>query len=138
MISPIVAAAFCMQPRPVLTPRQQDQGAVLNQALPEFIAMRALAMRFRSVLRGDSIIAFDRWIRDANTSGIYAMRRFSITLQHHLVAVRNALLTQWSNGQTEGQINRHQNADRALYGRADVILFRARMLPLPTFLLHQP
>ena len=83
-------------------------------------------------------MAFDRWIRDANTSGIYAMRRFSTTLQHHLVAVRNALLTQWSNGQIEGQINRHQNADRALYGRADVILFRARMLPLPTFLLHQP
>jgi transposase len=36
----------------------------------------------------------------------------------------------WSNGQTEGQINRLKTPKRAMYGRAGVELLRARMMPL--------
>ena len=36
----------------------------------------------------------------------------------------------WSNGQTEGQINRLKTLKRAMYGRAGVELLRARMMPL--------
>jgi transposase len=46
-------------------------------------------------------------------------------------AVRNALTESWSNGQTEGQINRLKVLKRAMYGRASTELLRARMLPVP-------
>jgi hypothetical protein len=36
----------------------------------------------------------------------------------------------WSNGQTEGQINKLKTLKRAMYGRAGVDLLRARMMPL--------
>jgi transposase len=36
----------------------------------------------------------------------------------------------WSNGQTEGHINRLKTLKRAMYGRASTELLRARMLPL--------
>ena len=36
----------------------------------------------------------------------------------------------WSNGQTEGQINRLKTLKRAMYGRAGVELLCARMTPL--------
>jgi hypothetical protein len=36
----------------------------------------------------------------------------------------------WSNGQTEGQINKLKTLKRAMYGRANVDLLRARMMPL--------
>jgi transposase len=36
----------------------------------------------------------------------------------------------WSNGQTEGHINRLKTLKRAMYGRAGAELLRARMLPL--------
>lgn len=36
----------------------------------------------------------------------------------------------WSNGQTEGQINRLKTLKRAMYGRAGAELLRARMLPI--------
>jgi transposase len=47
-------------------------------------------------------------------------------------AIRNAILEPWSNGQTEGQINRVKTLKHAMYGRAGAELLRARMLPLHT------
>jgi hypothetical protein len=41
-------------------------------------------------------------------------------------AVRNAVTERWSNGQTEGQINRLKTLKRAMYGRARPELLRAR------------
>jgi len=42
----------------------------------------------------------------------------------------------WSNGQTEGQINRLKTLGRAMYGRAGTELLRARMLPLHLPMQH--
>ena len=41
-----------------------------------------------------------------------------------------AMSEPWSNGQTEGQINRLKTLKRAMYGRAGVELLRVRMMPL--------
>jgi transposase len=43
----------------------------------------------------------------------------------------------WSNGQTEGQINRFKTLKRSMYGRASIELLRARMLPLQDSDLHR-
>jgi transposase len=74
VISPIVAAALCIKPRGLLTPRQAEQVDVLKQALPIFVCMRSLAMRFRGLLRGNDPDVLDDWIRDAMSSGIYPCR----------------------------------------------------------------
>jgi transposase len=50
-------------------------------------------------------------------------------LQSDLDAVTNALTLPWSNGQTEGQISRLKTLKRSMYGRAEVELLRARVLP---------
>jgi transposase len=99
--------------------------------------MRQLAMRFRGLLRGGTAEALDVWLHDARTSGIYGMRRFARTLRQDIEAVRNAVLECWSNGQTEGQINRLKTLKRAMYGRAGVGLLRARMAPLQDTGLHR-
>jgi transposase len=44
--------------------------------------------------------------------------------------VKNAITKGWSNGQTEGPINRLKTLKRSMYGHAGVELLRARMLPL--------
>lgn len=43
-------------------------------------------------------------------------------------AVVAALSSEWSNGQTEGQINRLKMIKRQMYGRANFDLLRARAL----------
>jgi len=62
--------------------------------------------------------------------GPYAMHRFARAVHQDIDAVRNAVLEPWSNGQTEGQVNRLKTIKRAMYGRAGIELLRARMIPL--------
>jgi hypothetical protein len=129
-ISPLTAAALCVKPRGQMTARQIVNVDALKAASAEFTTMRALAMRFRGLLRGGTAERLDIWLNDARASGIYGMRRFARTLRQDIEAVRNAVREPWSNGQTEGQINRLKMLKRAMYGRAGVDLLRARMLPL--------
>jgi hypothetical protein len=129
-ISPLVAAALCIKPRRQMTARQIVNVDALKAASAEFTTMRGLAMRFRGLLRGGTVEKLDVWLKDARRSGIYGMQRFARALRHDIEAVRNAVLEPWSNGQTEGQINRLKTLKRAMYGRAGVDLLRARLMPL--------
>ena len=129
-ISPHVAAALCIKPRRQMTERQIVNVDALKAASAEFATMRHLAMRFRGLLRGGTVEKLDVWLKDARRSGIYGMQRFARALRHDIEAVRNAVLEPWSNGQTEGQINRLKTLKRAMYGRAGVDLLRARLMPL--------
>jgi transposase len=99
--------------------------------------MRHLAMRFRGLLRGGTAEKLDGWISDARRSGIYGMQRFARALRHDIEAVRSAVLETWSNGQTEGHVNRLKTLKRAMYGRAGVGLLRARLMQLHNQVLHQ-
>jgi transposase len=69
------------------------------------------------------------WIRTATLSGIGPMVRFACGLKKDFNAVIAAVETSWSNGQTEGQINRLKAIKRQMYGRAGFQLLRARALP---------
>ena len=128
-ISPIVAAALCIKPRGLLTANQAAKVDAMKKDWPEFAAMRRLAMRFRGLLKSKSVGKLSIWLKDAQMSGLYAIQRFARTLQRDIDAVRNAVTELWSNGQTEGQINRLKSLKRTMYGRAGPELLRARLLP---------
>ena len=130
-ISPITAAFLCVKPRGQMTPSQIANLNALKAASTDFVVMRQLALRLRGLLRGGTTEKLDVWLSDAHRSDIHGMRRFARTVKQDLEAVRNAVLEPWSNGQTEGQINRLKTLKRAMYGRAGVDLLRARMLLLP-------
>ena len=105
-ISPIVAAALCIKPRALLTSSQAAKIDALKGEWPEFAAMRQLAMRFRGMLRSKKVSKLGAWLKAADQSGLYAIQRFACILRRDFAAVRNAVTEPWSNGQTEGQINR--------------------------------
>ncbi|MCB8884094.1 transposase [Acidisoma cellulosilytica] len=63
-------------------------------------------MQFRGILRAKEPNRLDGWMNEAHRSGLYGLRRFALTLQNDIAAVRNAIRERWSNGQVEGQINR--------------------------------
>jgi transposase len=136
-ISPLTAAALCVKPRGQMTSRQLTVVDALKVGSEEFTTMRQLAMRFRGLFRGGSLEKLDEWLRDAFSCGIYSMRRFAKTLRQDKSAVQNAVTDPWSNGQTEGQINRLKTLKRSMYGRASIELLRARMLPLQEYDLHR-
>jgi len=99
--------------------------------------MRHLAILFQSLLRCRDETKLGQWLDDAKACGIPAIVNFARTLMIDLQAVRNVVVEPWSNGQTEGQINRLKTLKRAMFGRANVELLRARLLPIDDIFDHQ-
>ena len=97
----------------MLTPSQAAKVAALKEALPSFVIMRQLAMRFRGLLRGADPGKLGPWLDDAQHSGVRPMQQIARVLSRDIEAVRNAIAEQWSSGQAEGQINRLKALKRA-------------------------
>jgi transposase len=75
--------------------------------------------------------ALDAWLTDSEQSGIYSLLTFALGLRQDMAAIRAALETAWSNGQTEGQVTRLKLIKRQMYGRAKFDLLRLRVIHPP-------
>ena len=89
---------------------------------------RSLAVRFLTLVRERDSEALEPWLQDAERSTIKELCSFARGLRRDAAAVRAALTTNWSNGQTEGQINRLKMIKRTMYGRASIALLKQRVL----------
>lgn len=90
-----------------------------------------LVQEFATMVRQHNVQAFDPWLRSCETSSIQACQLFAQSLTRGYDAVRAALSTDWSNGQTEGQIHRLKLLKRQIYGRANLDLLRIRVCYKP-------
>lgn len=88
----------------------------------------ALANDFQAMIRDRRFETFEGWLAQCHALQIGAFERFAETLAQDGAAVRAALQTDWSNGQTEGQVNRLKLLKRQMYGRASLDLLRRRVL----------
>jgi transposase len=71
---------------------------------------------------------FDAWLERAASSTLPAFHSFGASLRRDYAAVKAGLSLIWSNGQTEGQVNRLKFVKRQMYGRANLDLLRLRVL----------
>ncbi len=104
----------------------------------EAAIVAALARRFTELARAccagsrdraeAPLEALEAWLRDARACGVPAVGTFAAGLEQDGAAVRAALTTPWSNGQTEGQVTRLKLLKRQSYGRAGFDLLRRRVL----------
>lgn len=78
--------------------------------------------------RGDE---WEAWGTDVQQSGVKELRAFAKGLRKDAAAVRAGLSLSWSNGPTEGFVNRLKVLKRQAYGRAGVDFLRHRILPPP-------
>ena len=69
----------------------------------------------------------DGWLKEAETSKVPVMRRFSAGLRKDLSAVRVGLTETWSNGLVEEFVHKLKLLKRQGYGRAGFDLLKARM-----------
>jgi len=131
-------------PRQVLTPRtaawtvlrRAEKRSVESQALLTGVRGRSpvlneavkLAEAFIALVRGRKAAQFDAWLHQAEHSVVPPLQRFAKRLRADYEAVRAALSLDWSNGQTEGQINRLKTIKRQMYGRANLDLLERRFL----------
>jgi transposase len=90
--------------------------------------VRSLTRQFLGVMHRRRLKEFDRWLKRVEPCGVKEMRGFATSLRSDLPAVRAAFTLPWSNGQTEGQVDRLKFLKRQMYGRASVELLRLRVL----------
>lgn len=99
--------------------------ARVEAALPALARARALTDRFTDMVRNGKQEALMSWLDAAEES---VLASFARGLRKDHAAVAAALTEPWSNGQTEGQINRLKTLKRQMYGRASIDLLKARIM----------
>jgi len=100
----------------------------LLEADEELQTVKTLADEFIRIVGTRDQAALDAWMQQVDDSGVGEFRQFACVLRRDLAAVEAALTYEWSNGQTEGQINRLKLLKRQMYGRASLSLLRRRFL----------
>jgi transposase len=87
-----------------------------------------LARGFLALVRQRDHTALGPWVEQAEQSELPELRGFGVGLRRDWAAVSAGLELPWSNGQTEGQVNRLKLLKRQMYGRATFAFLRHRFL----------
>jgi len=87
-----------------------------------------LAEAFIALVHGREAAQLDPWLQQAEHSAVPSLQRFAKRLRADYEAVHAGLSLDWSNGQTEGQINRLKTVKRQMYGRVGLDLLGRRFL----------
>lgn len=101
------------------------QVARIEASLPALATARRLTDRFTDMIRNAREDELEGWLNEAEDGLLGAFAR---GLRRDQAAVAAALREPWSNGQTEGQINRLKTLKRQMYGRANIDLLKARLV----------
>jgi transposase len=102
--------------------------AALCAHSPTLATAAALAQRFVDLVRHRQAAALDAWLDDVEACGIKELVNLARSLRRDDAAVRAALTLPWSNGPTEGFVNKTKMIKRTMFGRAGVDLLRCRVL----------
>jgi len=98
------------------------------QKHPGLKQLQQLAQQFKQMVQQRKATTLDSWLNGCKISDIPGLQTFAMGIQQDYDAVRAALETAWSNGPSEGHINRLKTLKRQMYGRANLDLLRIRLL----------
>jgi transposase len=90
--------------------------------------LQEMAAQFATMVREHRPSDLDAWLIACHTGPIPELHNFALGLEKDGAAVRAALSSPWSNGPTEGLINKLKMIKRSAYGRMKLDLLRQRVL----------
>jgi transposase len=87
-----------------------------------------LVQGFRQFLAAKKEGGLDEWIKQAEAAPSNPFKDFINGIRRDYETVKKAFTSPWSNGQTEGQVNKIKYIKRQMFGRAKFDLLKARVL----------
>jgi transposase len=117
---------------------QQEYLRYLEIQTPCVTEVAQLVQDFLIMLRTRDGANLDLWLGRAQASTIAPLQTFARGLLKDYAAVKAGLTVEWSNGQTEAQIQRLKLLKRQMYGQASFPLLRKRVLYRDTAPREQP
>jgi transposase len=97
----------------------------VETGVPALVEARKIIEGFHMMIRRKASADLDAWITRARNSLVAS---FANGIAKDIAAVRAAVVSQWSNGQTEGQITKLKLVKRQMYGRGKLDLLQARLI----------
>jgi transposase len=110
---------------------EKEDQARLDQLLSlssEVQAVYALLQTFVKMVRERKHQDLRSWMEQAIKSGVPELKSFVTGIERDYDAVHAALRLPWSQGTTEGKVNKLKTLKRVMYGRAGFALLRQRLL----------
>jgi transposase len=102
--------------------------AAIGAGVPTLVDARKLIDRFHAMIRKRTEADLDPWIEAASQSLVAS---FASGVSNDRACVQAAMAPPWSNGQTEGQINKFKLVKRQMYGHTKIDLLQARLIGAP-------
>jgi len=87
-----------------------------------------LSQEFVTMLKERQAEALDSWLNRAKACHVTELTSFVNGIRRDYAAVRAAFSSEWSNGTTEGHVNRLKFLKRQMFGRAHLDLLRVKVL----------
>jgi transposase len=107
---------------------ERTELAEFRQRAPQGDEVYRLAQAFGRMVRARDDAALEPWLVAAEATGFPELVTFVRGIRRDRAAIDLMLTTRWSNGQTEGQVNRLKMLKRQMFGRANFDLLRQRVL----------
>ena len=121
-------ASFLMiLPSSKRTQAQQHQVEQMNLN-EDLRAVYLLSQEFVTLLKDRRAEDLDSWLNRAKACHVTELTSFANGIRRDYAAVRAACSSDWSNGMTEGQVNRLNLLTRQMFGRAHLDLLRVKVL----------
>jgi transposase len=108
---------------------QAQQHQVEQMTLNEDLrAVYLLSQEFVTMFKDRQVEALDSWLNRAKACHVTELTSFVNGIRRDDGAVRAACSSEWSNGTTEGHVNRLKFLKRQMVGRAHLDLLRVKVL----------
>ena len=131
-LSPSQAVWLFLKTKDNLSLDERNMLQKLIEADAQLAQAYTLAQGFGRMVRERQAARLNSWFDAVARSDVSPLKRFAKHLLQDLAAVIAGLSLPWSQGQTEGQVNRLKLIKRQMYGRANFDLLRKRVLPMPS------
>jgi len=123
------SASFLMILSPEkLTALQRQQMEQMYQGSEELRLVYLVSQEFVTLLKEHQAEALDGWLKQAKECHVSELTSFVNGIRRDYAAVRAAFSLPWSNGITEGHVNRLKFLKRQMFGRAHLDLLRVKVL----------
>ena len=99
--------------------------AAIERGVPSLVEARESIADFHAMIRNKDVRQLSSWLVRASQSLVAS---FANGFKTDELAVRAAIISPWSNGQTEGQITKLKLVKRQMYGRGNIDLLQARLI----------
>jgi transposase len=109
---------------------EEDEKQLLEVLMrdAELAELRQAAHEFMHMVRNGLHEEWASWLKNSCASAIEELKNFAEVLKRDGAAVYEAIRQTWSNGPTEGHVNRLKFLKRQMYGRASFELLHLRVL----------